>query len=397
MSRTFLTACILFAAVESASAQVIPALPTLGPSWLDVGYPRLYYTPTNGLAVGLFYAQFRPLGFDDWNAPPPYRASLSLDWVLSTTGTGRLGVEGKFPKLVPGWRFDLGFWMKREARQNFFGIGNHTVYDADNVSEQQPHYYRQDRHRLYARGAVQRELVPGLRAIVGLHLERWRVDTLTGPSVYGNLVTTGLAPSPDDATVEAVVRMGLLYDTRDDEVDPTRGLDIEALYSRADSTVAGDVSYSRVTMTAAAYVPLTERIVVTGRIVGQSMTGDPPAGTYYTIETSAAPYEALGGPSSHRGLPADRFLGEDKLFGNFDVRYRLVGERHVASASLVGFLDIGRVFQPGEDDFALTLKGMHVGAGWGAVLTFGRSGVLGWTLGYGSKRLALQTHVGWIF
>jgi outer membrane protein assembly factor BamA len=347
--------------------------------------------------VGLFYAQFRPLGFDDWDSPPPYRASLSLDWVLSATGTGRLGLEAKFPKISPGWRFELRLWLRREARQNYFGIGNNTDYDRDDVTDLRLHYYKQDRHRLYARGALQREIVSGLRALAGFHLERWRIDTLAGSTMYAEEVASGIAPSPDQSTVEANIRLGLVYDTRDDEVDPTNGLHVEAIYSHADSSVAGDVTYDRMTVSAAAYFPVTERVVLAARVVGQGMGGDPPLGTYYLIETSESPFEALGGPKSHRGLASDRFLGEDKLFGNLDVRYRIAGERHVASASLVGFVDVGRVFQPGEDDFELTLNGMHVGAGFGAVLTFGRSGVLGWTLGYGPDRLALQTHVGWMF
>ncbi len=396
MRRTLVASLALLTAAGAGAAQ-IPNLPTLGASWLDIGYPRLYYTPTNGLAVGLYYAQFRPLGFEDWDAPPPYRASLSIDGLISMSGTGRLGIEGKFPKLVPGWRFELRLWMRREARQNYFGIGNATEADGDNVTDAQPYYYRQDRKRMYARGTVQREIVRGLRALAGFHIERFRIDTLEGPSLYGNQVVTGLVPSPDRATVDASVRIGLVFDSRDDEVDPTRGVQIEAVYSHADSTLMGDVSYTRITVIAAGHVPLTERVSLGARIVGQGMGGAPPFGTYYSIETSDAAFQGLGGPKSHRGLAADRFLGEDKLFGNFDVRYRAVGERHLFSGNFVGFLDVGRVFEPGADDFSLTLRDMHVGGGVGVIITYSRSGVLGWTIGYGPDGPVFQTQVGWIF
>jgi len=396
VKRTFVTALALSIATGASSAQ-IPDLPTLGSSWLDVGYPRLYYTPTNGLAAGLYYAQFRPLGFEDWDAPPPYRASLSIDGLIATSGTGRLGIEGKFPKLVPGWRFELRLWLKREARQNYFGIGNNSEFDGDNVTDAQPYYYRQDRKRMYARGAIQREIVGRLRTLVGFHVERFSIDTLPGPSLYGDQVAAGSVPPPHQATTDANVRLGLLYDSRDDEVDPTRGVHFEAIYSVADSTVAGNVSYSRITIAAAGHLPLGERVSTGIRVVGQSMAGAPPPGTYHLIEASGAPFEALGGPDSHRGLAADRFLAEDKLFGNLDVRYRAVGERHLFTGNLVAFLDVGRVFQPVEEDFALTLRGMHVGGGFGIIITYSRSGVLGWTIGYGPDGPAFQTQVGWIF
>jgi outer membrane protein assembly factor BamA len=313
------------------------------------------------------------------------------------SGTGRLGIEGKFPKLVPGWRFALRLWMQREARQNYFGIGNDTDSDSDNVTDAQPYYYRQDRKRMYVRGTIQREIVRGLRALAGFHVERFRIDTLPGPSIYGDQVVAGLVPPPDQATVDASIRAGLVYDTRDDEVDPSSGMHIEAIYSRADSALAGDVSYRRITVSAAGHLPVAERVSVGVRLVGQSVGGVPPQGTYYMIETSEAQFNGLGGPASHRGLAADRFLGEDKLFGNLDIRYRAVGERHLFTGNLVGFLDVGRVFQPGADDFSLTLQDMHVGGGFGMIITYSRTGVLGWTIGYGPDGPVFQTQVGWIF
>ncbi len=395
--RSALPTAFALLALAGASSAQIPDLPTFGSSWLDHGYPRLYYTPTNGVAVGLYYAQFRPLGYDDWDAPQPYRANIALDGLITSTGTRRLGLEAKFPSLVPGWRFDMRLWTERQARQNYFGIGNETEFDKENISDLQAHFYRLDRHRLFARGSIQKSLVSDLRALVGFHVERWRLDTLPGPTLYGDQVVAGSAEPPGQATDEASIRLGLVFDSRDDEVSATRGTLIEAIYSRADSMVGGDVSYERITASAAGYVTPTERLTLAGRVVAQAMGGSPPPGTYYLVEASGTAYQGLGGPTSHRALRTDRFLGEDKLFGNLDIRYRFVGERHVFSATLVGFLDVGRVFQPGEDQFEVTLDGMHVGAGLGPLLMIGRSGVLGWTLAVGPDGLTVQTHLGWTF
>ena len=106
----------------SSSAQTIVDLPTLGSSWTDVGYPKIYWTPTNGASFGLYYAQVRPPGYDDWDDPPPYRASIALDGEIATSGSHRLGLEFKLPNSLPGWRFDLRLWTIRHARQNYFGI-----------------------------------------------------------------------------------------------------------------------------------------------------------------------------------------------------------------------------------------------------------------------------------
>ena len=105
----------LFVVGGSSAAQTIVNLPTLGPSWTDVGYPKIYWTPNNGASFGLYYAQVRPPGFDDWDEPPPYRASIALDGEISTSGSYRLGLEFKLPNALSGWRFDARIWTMRSG------------------------------------------------------------------------------------------------------------------------------------------------------------------------------------------------------------------------------------------------------------------------------------------
>jgi outer membrane protein assembly factor BamA len=192
-------------------------------------------------------------------------------------------------------------------------------------------------------------------------------------------------------------RFGLVFDTRDDEIAPTHGVLLEAIIGVADSAVAGDLSYTRTTFSAAAYWSSSETLTFAGRVLAQVMTGAPGLGSYLLIEASDKPFQGFGGPGSHRGTASPRYYGEDKLFANLETRYQVVGERHVVAASLVGFIDVGRVFQPGEQDFQLTLDGMHVGVGGGPVLSFGRVAVLGTTLAFGPDGLALHAMTDWAF
>jgi hypothetical protein len=388
---------VLIATTSSSSAQVIPDLPTIGSSWTDVGYPKLYWTPTNGFTFGLYYAQIRPPGFDDWDDPPPYRASISLDGEISVSGSHHLGLDFKFPNFFPGWRLNLRTWVIRHAKQNYFGLGNESDFDKNNVTDAQPDFYRMDRHRFFIRATAQRRVIGGLRALLGLQLERWRLDTIPGTTLLGEQVQAGLGPTVGASSGDVDLRLGLVFDTRNDEVAASRGVLIEALVAIADSTVAGDVSYRRGTLAAAGYFSWNERWVVAGRLVGQSMTGTPPPGTYFTIEASERGYDGLGGRLSHRGIPTDRFLGRDKLFGNLEIRYQMTGQPEVGTLTWLAFLDAGRVFQPPSEDFRLTLDGMHVGGGLGPILTIGRTGVLGWTFGVGPDGLIVQTLTSWTF
>jgi len=388
---------VLIATAGSSLAQVIPDLPTIGSSWTDVGYPKLYWTPTNGLTFGLHYAQIRPPGYDDWDDPPPYRASISIDGEISVSGSHHLGLDFKFPNFFPGWRLDLRTWVIRHAKQNYYGLGNESDFDKDNVTDAQPDFYRMDRHRSFIRATVQRKVIGGLRALLGLQLERWRLDTIPGTTLLGEQVQAGLGPTVGASSGDVNLRLGLVFDTRNDEVAPSRGVLIEALMAIADSTVAGDVSYRRGTLSAATYFSWKQRWVVAGRVVGQAMTGTQPVATYFTIEASERAYEGFGGRLSHRAISTDRYLGRDKLFGNFEMRYQMSGQPQVGTLTWLAFLDIGRVFQPPAADLEITLDGMHVGGGLGPILTIGRNGVLGWTFGVGPDGLIVHTLTSWTF
>ena len=375
----------------------IPELPTFGENWTDIGYPKLFYTVRDGLAGGLYYAQVHPPGYRDWFDPQPYRASLAFDGQIATSGSYKFGLYARMPNLVPGWRFSLVAETRRRSRQNYFGLGNATEYDDDNVNDARPHYYRADHHAAFLRGEVQRKLVSHLRALVGFHTERWTIDTLPGVTLLAIHGNAGMDLPIGRATADLSARFGLVFDTRDDEIAPTHGVLLEAIFGVADSTVAGALSYTRTTMSASAYWSSSEQLTFAGRVLAQVMTGAPAIGSYFLIEASDKPLHGLGGPGSHRASASPRYYGEDKLFTNLEARYKVVGERHVIAASLVGFVDVGRVFRPGEDDFKLTLDGMHVGVGGGPVLSFGRVAVLGTTLAYGPDGFVLHAMTDWAF
>lgn len=395
--RKFLVATLLLPITLGSIHGQIPDLPTLGENWVDLAYPKVYYTPRDGLTAGLFYSQVRPPGYRDWFDPQPYRASLALDGQISTSGSHKLQLYARMPNLVPGWRFSLVAESRRRARQNYFGVGNDTDWDGDNVTPAQPNYYRADHHRMYVRGEIQRRVVSHLRVLAGFHAERWKFDTLSGVTLLGLDSDDDLDLTVDRFTGDVTARVGLVFDTRNDELAPLHGVLLQAIVGFADSTVAGAVSYRRTTLSAAGYWTLGEKYTFAGRVLAQTMSGSPGLGSYPLLESTDVPIEGFGGPDSHRGVADFRYWGEDKILASLETRYQVVGERGVLAAHLLGFVDAGRVFQPGEDDFSIALDGMHVGVGGGPVLSFGRQAVLGTTLALGPDGLTWQLMTHWAF
>lgn len=397
MRRVVFAAWLLSAAYVPASAQV--AGPRGDPDldyWYDVFYPKLFYAGREGLLAGAYFALVQPLRSRNFDSPPPYRISISLDGQASTSGSRFLKLEGRAPGLANGWRFSARLTARRRAKDNYFGIGNATLFDSDSVTDAQPNFYRAVRTQYVARTELQRVLVGPLRALAGLNIERWKLAPRTGPSVFATDLT--IDPSIGVPTNEFSARVGLVFDTRDDEVASGRGVLIEAIWGVADSSVAGDLSYTRTTLSARGFLTPSPRLQLGARVVGQMMGGSPGVGSLYLIEGSGRFYEGIGGGETHRALLDNRLLGRDKLFANIDVRYALFAIPTLYRVSLLGFFDAGRVFDVAESqDFEVTTNGLKVGAGSGLFFQIGRAGIAGFTVGVGPDGIASDFHIKWTF
>ena len=370
----------------------LPHLMPAGSLWIDVNYPKLFWTPTEGLTAGGYLAFIRQLSLDNADAPPPYAGSVALNGQISTSGSRELTLEGRFPALAPGWRIVGTLDASRAARANYVGIGNATVYDGDLATGAQEHFYQAVETRWVARGEIQRRLTGGLRALAGFHAERWGMGTLTGPSVLATDLAGGADPTLGRNTTDLTVRGGLVFDTRDDEPAANRGVLLEAIHALS---AGGDLDYSRTTVSASGYVPVGEQLVLSARALAQGMGGTPRVGSYHLIEASDRPFTGLGGALSHRALMANRFLGRDKILLNLDARYHVVNLPRAARASILVFFDAGRVFE--GEPFKLTTTDLKVGGGIGLFAQLGRAGIIGTTAGVGPDGVVFDFATRWIY
>ena len=363
--------------------------------WFDVFYPKIFYTPIEGLAVGAYYALIQPVQSDDFDSPDPYRISFSLDGQIATSSSRFLKLKANVPGLANGWRFSAQLTARRRARDNYFGLGNSTVFERDSVTDAQPNFYRAIRTSYTLRAEVQRQLVGPLRALGGLKAERWKISPHDEPSVIAKDLANRVDPTIDVATDDVSIRIGLVFDTRDDRVAPNSGVMIGVGLGVADADVAGDLTYTRTTVNAQGYWSPSPLLILAARVVGQQMEGTPRLGTFYLIEGGTRFYDSLGGSATHRALPSNRFLGRDHLFGNLEARYTLSAIPTLYRISLLGFLDAGRVFQ--TDDFRITTDDLKVGAGSGLIFQVGRAGIAGITVGFGPDGVQTNFHSRWTF
>ncbi|MGC4088628.1 MAG: BamA/TamA family outer membrane protein [Polyangiaceae bacterium] len=172
---------------------------------------------------------------------------------------------------------------------------------------------------------------------------------------------------------------GIAFDGRDDVVNPTRGG-----YAAARIDLAPGESgsfrhrFARANGNARLFVPILDPgLVLAGRVVGDFLLGDAP---FYELPRYDST-SAIGGGSGVRGIPAQRYWGKIKAFGNLELRAQLFRARLFSKETrfgLTGFFDAGRVWadyspHPELDGDSLGLK---FGTGAGLRIASGKSFVL---------------------
>jgi outer membrane protein assembly factor BamA len=319
----------------------------------------------------LHYGRYSPVGFAE--RPEPNLAALTFDASASMQGSRALVADAQAPAWWEGWRAALTVTAARDNRLGFYGLGNDTRYFADSAAGASPHFYKVSRTHTAARVTIQRRIAGPLRVLAGAALERTSFRTLPGDNVFRRALASGAV---DPATVpftDKVARAGIVLDARDHEIDPHRGVLLEALF-------ASGTGYTRTTVHARVFVDPVERLVLAARLAGEGLGGRPPIAARLTMESSELPFTAVGGYRSLRGFYDARFVGRGKLLGSLEARYAMVLAPTILELKLVAFYDVGRVFDAGER-WRLTSEGLHRSGGGELGLRFLRNSLI--CVGYG--------------
>src|SRR5207247_956805 len=252
-------------------------------------------------------------------------------------------------------------------------LGNDTQYAADSIATAGPYFYRVSRTSAAARATVQHRVFGPVRVLIGVGLAHSTFRALPGPSVFREDLASGTVDPRTVPFTDKVIRAGVVVDTRDNEIDPHRGLFVEAL-------LASGTGYTRTTAGAAVAVHPLEPLVLAGRVAGEGTGGNPPLAVQQEMESSEQPFVAVGGYRSLRGYYDGRFAGHGKLVGGLEARSAVLRVPSVVELKLVAFYDAGRVFGPGET-VRLSARGLHTSGGGEVALRLLRNSLL--VVGYG--------------
>lgn len=338
------TPLAILAALLSATAWAEPQAPEEEQprAWDAIGIPLVSFNTDQGFGYGAVGgAYFYAPGY------VPYRHAIGLQAFATTRGVVNHYLRYDGPRLLGPFRVEARFEYRRERQAPFFGAGNLSAPDFDGDLENPRFNYDRFAPGLWlrARGRPLGDGTP-FELYAGVAYRSTSVDAEAGS------VLAAQRPNGVEGGTTSQLLLGVLWDTRDDEADATRG-GVEEVGIRASMRgVLSDYSYVGITAVERRYFPLTGRLVLAQRVFFDALLGDVPFFEWPNLG-GVAYTEGVGGLSSVRGVPRNRFAGNLKLVSNTELRLEL-GQFQLLQAPIrygvVGFFDIGRVWHPGVDD-----------------------------------------------
>lgn len=198
-----------------------------------------------------------------------------------------------------------------------------------------------------------------------------------------------------------IIQAGLVYDTRDLEPDPSRGIFAEVTDELSLPAIGSKYSFDKVFGQAKGYFRITPpnmmRIVVAARIGAGGTLGGAPFFEYQDEWSSEGSIEALGGYGSLRGYKQSRFLGRFIGMANLELRTRLLSfdalKQHFA-VSVVPFVDTGGAWDRLD---RLTVDNLRISEGMGLRVAWNQSTVIALESAFSEEDQQVFLQVGQAF
>jgi hypothetical protein len=337
-----------------------------------IPYPT--YDGDEGLAGHVSGGWKRPAN----RRPPAAVENVVIDARIATSGTRGITVYWDAPGRWRTWRFLGWVGAERLRRAPYFGIGNDAVVNdsLEDANGDIP-YYRYELLRTTAYGVAQRRLSDRFRLHVGGQMRHYRATPLDSNTMLGQDIAAGVVDS--GLATNAELRIGLLYDSRDWEATPSRGVFIETM---AAASVSGE-DYQRFLVSARQFIPLSEyeTWILGFRQTAELANGAVPYYVAYERLTTWYPEDGFGGPTSLRLYDSGRYLATDRTVLSADLRWKYIDIPYPTSPVRLWFLvfgDVGRLWNPGETP---SLTGLHWAAGVGSRIQIAKGTLFGLDLG----------------
>jgi outer membrane protein assembly factor BamA len=339
--------------------------------------------------------------YGDGTIYPFYKHSLYVEWSHTTKGSDLKQIKYDSEYLIPGIRVTGDARLETEQGMDFFGFnGFETAYMPAYVTVGDPGYiskmfYKMDRKTVRLRANFQGKIIGRkLRWFAGLSYYNIGLDSVNisklnkGKSaekalpkvdgLYDIFVKAGTIPAAQaKGGGVANFSLGIVYDTRDNEPNPNKGIWSEAMLVNSPGFLGNKNPFYKLVLSHRQYFTLIpNRLTFAYRLNYQTSLGQK-AMPWYMLNYTFSTFddrEGLGGSKTLRGILRNRVVGEGFALGNFELRWKFVKFEFLKQnwyLALSPFVDMAKVTKaykvsaPIPAGFIGSEDGLHVTYGAG--------------------------------
>lgn len=346
--------------------------------WNLGALPVISYNSDLGFQYG---ALFNLYNYGDGTNYPRYDHSLYFEASWYTKGSGIFRFYYDSEKLIKGVRVSADISYVPDQTYSFYGFnGYDAVYNSSWIEDGNADYksrvfYAMKREFFRVKLDLQGDIAPHLRWLAGFnvfniyttkvdvdHLNKNKDEADKLPSgdstLYAKYVKWGVIPdSQKNGGFLTNFKLGVVYDTRDNEPNPMRGIWTELLLVAAPKPLSTmDHGFTKLVLTHRQYFTLVKKkLSFVYRLGFQStIAGEAPyyvEPIMYMSRMNGAYSEGLGGAKTLRGVKRNRVVGDGFVYGNFELRWKVFNATWFNQNfyfALSTFFDTGRVINDFE-------------------------------------------------
>jgi len=342
--------------------------------------PVVSYNSDLGFQYGVLTNVYN---YGDGKVFPKYYHSIYAEVSRYTKGSGiyRLFYDSEY--LIPGIRLTADLSYLPDQALDFFGFnGYNAIYNETWRDDTQPDsiyksrmYYKHQRNILRFKADFQGSTgLKNLNWAVGY--EFMNVDIGSVPidklnegkdesdmlpnvnGLYDDYIDWGIIDANEaDGGMHNSLKLGLVYDTRDNEPCPMSGIWTELVLFNSFSE---SFNFGKLAFTHRQYFTLIPKNVSLAYCLGYQgiVYGEAP---FYMLPYMVYSYmpsstiDGLGGSKSVRGMIRNRLVAKGVAYGNFEIRWKLVRFNFINQKwylAINPFFDVGRTVQKSELDLS---------------------------------------------
>ncbi len=416
--------------------------------WNFGGLPVVAYDSDVGFKYGALVNAFN---YGDGTNYPDYRYSIKAEWSRTTKGSGINQLFFDAKDLLPNnIRLTADFSYLTEQSLDFYGFNGYgAVYNplwADDSEDNEEYvsrmFYRHERKLLRFKADFSQPIKEtNWKWLAGFEINKHTINPVDIerlnegkdsadmlPSVaglYDKYVEWGLIDENEKSGGWTnVVKLGIIYDSRDLEANANKGMWSEAVLVTVPGFLGnGDYGYTKLALAHRHYFTIIpNRLTFAGRVSYQgTLFGNPPFYMHpYMISSfsSSSTTDGLGGAKTLRGVLRNRVVGDHIAYTNLELRWKFLkttlGKQNIYLA-LTPFLDAGTVLKPietknppsslipeGYDKFFSDEKdGIHLGYGAGLYLAMNQNFIVAVSYGLAANEQdgnsGFYINIGYLF